>query len=137
MRVWFPLILALSLLGFAIAPVGSSAAVLGGSIQYSKAGGIAGIEEAMKIDREGRGKIARSTFRLSNREGRSLAVAIRRADLAHVRSPKGGNCCDFFAYEIRYRGHTVSWDESTERRIPRRVRELQDMLGEFYARYSG
>jgi hypothetical protein len=137
MRVWYPLLIALSLVGFAIAPVGSSAAVLRGSIEYSKSGGIAGIEEAMKIDREGRGKIARRTFRLSSRERRSLAAALRRADLASVRSPKGGGCCDFFAYEIRYRGHTVSWDESSDRLVGRRVRELQAMLGELYARYAG
>ena len=137
MRVWLPVLVALSLLGFAIAPVGSSAAVLGGSIQYSKSGGIAGIEEAMKIDRNGRGRIERATFRLSAREGRSLAAAIRRADLAHVRSPKGASCCDFFAYEIRYRGRTVTWDDGNEDQVPRRVRELQAMLGEFYERYSG
>ena len=34
MRVWLPVILALSVVGFAIAPVGSSAAVLRGSISY-------------------------------------------------------------------------------------------------------
>ena len=137
MRVWLPVILALSLLGFAIAPVGSSAAVLRGSIQYSKTGGIAGIEESMKIDRDARGKIARRTFRLSSREGKRLAAAIRRADLADVKSPKGRNCCDFFQYEIRYRGHTVTWDDGNEDQIPRRVRELQAMLGEFYERYAG
>ena len=67
----------------------------------------------------------------------SLAAAVRRADLANVRSPKGGSCCDFFAYEIRYRGHTVRWDEGNHRSLPRRVRELGAMLGEFYERYSG
>jgi hypothetical protein len=115
----------------------SSAAVLGGSIQYSKSGGIAGIEESMKIDREVRGKIARKAFRLGSREGKSLATAIRRADLANVRSPKGGNCCDFFQYEIRYRGRTITWDETTQDQLPRRVRELQDLLAELYERYAG
>ena len=137
MRVWYPVLIALSLVGFAVAPVGSSAAVLGGSIQYSKSGGFAGIEESMKIDRDGRGKIARRSFRLSGREGRGLAAAIRRADLADVRSPKGASCCDFFSYEIRYRGRTVSWDEGNDRLVPRRVRELRAMLGELYERYSG
>ena len=137
MRVWLPVLLALSLLGFAIAPVGSSAAALRGSIQYSKTGGIAGVEESMKIDREGRGKIARRAFKLPRREGRRLATAIRRADLADVKSPKEPTCCDFFAYAIRYRGHTVSWDEGNDGSLPRRVRELGAMLGEFYERYSG
>ena len=94
MRVWLPFILALSLVGFAVAPVGSSAAVLRGSISYSKSGGIAGIEESMKIDRNARGKIARRTFKLPRREGRRLATAIRRADLADVKSPKEPTCCE-------------------------------------------
>jgi hypothetical protein len=137
MRVWLPFILAVSLVGFAVAPVGSSAAVLGGSITYTKSGGIAGIEESMKIDRNARGKIARKAFRLPSRQGKSLATAIRRADLANVKSPKEPTCCDFFSYEIRYRGHTVTWDEGNEGQVPRRVRELQAMLGEFYERYAG
>ena len=62
--MWSRSLIALSLVGFAIAPVGSSAAVLRGSIEYSKSGGIAGIEESMKIDRDSRGKIARTTFKL-------------------------------------------------------------------------
>jgi hypothetical protein len=137
MRVWFSSIFAVLLVGFAIAPVGSSAAVLRGSITYTKSGGIAGVEETMKIDREARGRIARTTFRLSTREGKGLATAIRRADLASVRSPKGGGCCDFFQYEIRYGGRTLRWDETTEDRLPRRVRELRQRLSELYERYAG
>jgi hypothetical protein len=110
--------------------------VLRGSISYSKSGGIAGIEESMKIDRNARGKIARRAFRLPSREGKRLAAAIRRADLADVKSPKEPTCCDFFQYEIRYRGHTVTWDEGNEDLLPRRVRELQAMLTEFYERYA-
>ena len=121
---------------FAIAPGGSSAAVLGGSIEYSKSGGIAGIEESMKIDRDARGRSGRTTFRLTSREGRALADAIRRADLANVRSPKGGSCCDFFQYEIRYRGRTLRYDEESEDQLPRRVRELRERLGELYERYA-
>ena len=97
----------------------SSAAVLGGSIQYSKSGGIAGIEESMKIDRDGKGLIERKRFRLSARQAKSLAAAIRRADLERAKSPKGGSCCDFFQYEIRYRGRTVSWDENSEDELSR------------------
>ena len=66
----------------------------------------------MKIDRDGRGKIEKRTFRLTAREGSRLAAAIRRADLAHTRSPKSAGCCDFFFYSIRYRGHVVRWDDS-------------------------
>ena len=136
MRVWLPFILALSLVGFAVAPIGSSAAVLRGSISYSKSGGIAGIEESMKIDRNARGKIARRTFKLPRREGRRLATAIRRADLADVKSPKEPTCCDFFSYEIRYRGHTVTFDDGNADQVPRGVRELQELLAALYETYA-
>ena len=138
MRVWLPVLIALSLLGFAIAPVGSSAAVLRGSIEYSKSGGIAGIEESMKIDRDGRGKIARSDVP-ALRAARAAAWPPRSAaptsrTCAARRAPAAATSSQ---YEIRYRGHTVTWDDGNEDQVPRRVRELQAMLGEFYERYSG
>lgn len=114
----------------------SSAAALGGSIQYTKSGGIAGIEESMKIGRDHRGRIGAKTFKLTAAEARRLAGAVQRADLTRVKSPKGGGCCDFFAYEIRYRAHRVAWDETTEDRLPKRVRELSGLLGELYERYA-
>ena len=133
------LTLFIALAGFLFAACAgqSSAAVLGGSIEYSKSGGIAGIEESMKIDRDGRGRIERKRFRLSAREGKRLAAAIRRADLAHTRSPKADSCCDFFQYEIRYRGRTLSWDENSEDQLPSRVRDLRAMLAELYERHAG
>jgi hypothetical protein len=136
MKVRLTVFIALAGLVFAACAGQSSAAVLNGSIEYSKSGGIAGIDESMTIDRKGRGKIARKSFRLTSNQGRSLAAAIRRADLAHVRSPKGGSCCDFFEYSIRYRGHRVTWDENNSDQLPERVLELQSMLAELYERYA-
>ena len=89
--------LALSLVGFAIAPVGSSAAVLRGSIEYSKSGGFAGIDESMKIDRDGRGKIDRKTFRLDRREGSQPRCGDpQRRPRAREAARRARNCCDFF-----------------------------------------
>ena len=114
----------------------SSAAVLGGSIEYTKSGGIAGVEESMKIDRNARGRIGAKRFTLPARDGRALATAVRRADLARVKSPKG-TCCDFFQYEVRYRGHRVTWDEGNVDALPRRMRELHQRLATLYERYTG
>jgi hypothetical protein len=114
----------------------SSAAELAGSIEYTKSGGIAGIEESMKIDRNARGRIGAKRFTLPARDARALADAIRRADLTRVKSPKGSSCCDFFEYTISYRGHRVTWDENQEDQLPRRVRDLQERLAELYERYA-
>jgi hypothetical protein len=130
-------LIALAAVLFAACAGQSSAAVLGGSIEYSKSGGFAGIEESMKIDREARGRIERKRFRLGAREGKRLAAAIRRADRARTRSPKAGSCCDFFQYEIRYRGRTIRWDENTQDELPARVRDLQALLAELYERHAG
>jgi hypothetical protein len=129
--IWF----ALALLMLAIGGPAASAAVLGGTIQYSKAGGIAGISESMKISPDGRGKIENRTFRLTATGGTKLAAAIRRADLAHTKSPKGARCCDAFFYSIRYRGHKVEWDD-TARNLPDRISDLSTMLSRLYRRYA-
>src|SRR6478736_7685879 len=135
MKVRLITVLAVALLMLVSGAGRASAAVLGGAIDYSKSGGIAGIDESMKIDRSGRGRIEKRTFWLSAREGPRLAAAIRRADLAHTRSPKSAGCCDFFFYSIRYRGHVVRWDDSA-RALPDRISDLQTMLARLYTRYA-
>lgn len=121
---------------FAACAGSSSAAVLGGSIEYSKSGGIAGIEERMKIDRDGRGRIEARRFKLDSRQAKRLAAAIRRADLARSKSPGADSCCDFFQYAIRYRGRTLSWDENSENELSTRVRDLAAMLADLYERHA-
>jgi hypothetical protein len=113
----------------------ASAAGLGGTVQYAKSGGIAGISESMKIGSDGRGKIEARGFRLTATERSKLATALRRADLAHAKSPKGAGCCDLFYYSIRYRGHEVEWDD-TARTLPRRIADLHAMLSRLYEKYA-
>ena len=88
----------------------------------------------MKIDRSGRGRIEERTFWLSAREGPRLAAAIRRADLAHTRSPKSAGCCDAFSYSIRYRGHSVHWDDTA--RVPSGLADLSARLSGLYRKYA-
>jgi hypothetical protein len=112
----------------------ASAAGLGGTVQYSRSGGIAGISEAMKIGPDGRGKIAKRSFRLTATEGKRLATALRKADLAHTKSPKGGGCCDLLSYSIRYRGHQVRWDDASPS-MPSRISDLYSRLSRLYEKY--
>jgi hypothetical protein len=113
----------------------ASAAGLGGTVQYAKSGGIAGISESMKIESDGRGKIEARDFRLTATERSKLATALRRADLAHTKSPKGAGCCDLFYYSIRYRGHAVEWDD-TSPGLPRRIADLHSLLSRLYEKYA-
>jgi hypothetical protein len=135
MKVRETVCFALALLTLAATGTPASAAVLGGTIRYSKSGGIAGISEAMKIAPDGRGKIAERSFRLTAAEGSKLAAAIRRADLAHTKSPRAAGCCDLFYYSIRYRGHEVEWDDSS-RNVPSRISDLHSMLSRLYRKHT-
>ena len=89
----------------------------------------------MKIDRDGRGKILKRSFRLTATERSKLATAVGKADLAHAKSPKGGACCDLLYYSIRYRGHEVQWDDSS-RSMPSRISDLYSMLSRLYEKYE-
>ena len=126
---------ALALLLLTVGCGQASAAGLGGTVQYAKSGGIAGISESMKLSSDGRGKIEARAFRLTATEVSKLATALRRADLAHTKSPKGAGCCDHFSYSIRYRGHEVEWDDSA-RNLPRRIADLHTMLSSLYEKYA-
>lgn len=135
MKVHPALCLALALLILTTGCGQASAAGLGGTVQYSKSGGIAGISESMKIGSDGRGTIEKRSFRLTKTEGSKLATAIRKADLAHAKSPKATGCCDLLYYSIRYRGHEVQWDDAS-RDVPSRVSDLYSMLARIYRRYA-
>jgi hypothetical protein len=114
----------------------SSAAVLGGTISYSRSGGFAGVSERMRISPAGEGRIGTHTFRLPSKERRDLAAAIRRANLASFRSPRRADCCDMLYYAIRYRGRRVAWDDSSSHRVPERILDLYSRLADVYERYS-
>jgi hypothetical protein len=129
------LCVALALLVLTVGCGQAAAAGLGGTVQYAKSGGIAGISESMKIGSDGRGKIDKHSFRLTRNEASKLATAVRSADLGHAKSPKGASCCDVFYYSIRYRGHEVHWDD-TSRGLPRRIADLHLMLSRLYEKYA-
>ena len=65
-HVWLSLALALLVLTGGCGQ--ASAAGLGGTVKYSKSGGIAGIRESMTIGSDGRGRIEKHRFRLTATE---------------------------------------------------------------------
>jgi hypothetical protein len=135
MRTPVRLCVALALLVLTVGCGQAAAAGLGGTVQYAKSGGIAGISESMKIGSDGRGKIEKHSFRLTPNEVSKLATTARKADLGHAKSPKGAGCCDLFSYSIRYRGHGFQWDDSS-RSLPRRIADLHLMLSRLFEKYA-
>jgi hypothetical protein len=135
MKVQIGLFVALSLTVLTAGCGQASAAGLGGTVQYAKSGGIAGVQESMRIGSDGRGKILKRSFRLTAKERSKLAAAVHRADLAHAKSPKSAGCCDLFYYAIRYRGHAFEWDDTAS--VPSRIADLATMLSRLYEKYDG
>jgi hypothetical protein len=69
---------------------------------------------------------AATRFKLKAKTIEGLRRALARADFARIRSPgPDTGCADCFLYEIRYRGHEVSFDQVSE---PPRLRPVLDRL---------
>ena len=89
----------------------------------------------MKIEPDGRGKIEQRSFRLTAGERSKLAAAIRRPTSRTRRArraPAAATC----SLLVRYRGHKVSWDDTSRRKLPDRLSDLHAMLSELYERYA-
>ena len=132
----------LLLIGVLLAACGgeASAATLKGTVTYSKSGGIAGLGQELRVQKDGRAVASsyedKRSFKLSRAQLKSLTTAVTKADLAHTKSPKStGDGADGFEYGVSYRGHRVHWSDFTDD-PPQRVRRLYDLLDELYERYS-
>jgi len=100
------------------------------AIAYERSGGFAPSTSKLVVT-PGRHAVAetggsragerRVSFRIG--EGRVLAIerGLRRAGFASIESPGASGCADCFEYELRYRGHAVSIDES---QMPPRLGEV-------------
>jgi hypothetical protein len=120
---------------FAAAP--APAAVLGGPISYGCGGGFDGSTTHIQIHSTGRGKIdGGSPFKLTATEGRALRAAIKKADLAHVKSPKPTNGADIPGCGITYKGRSVDWDAMNGRSLPAAFHALARRLQRLYDKYS-
>jgi hypothetical protein len=108
------------------------------AIAYERSGGFAPMPRKLVIRpgrigtvtevRPGPNEIdsAASRFKLKPKTIEGLRRALARADFARIRSPgPDSGCSDCFLYEIRYRGHEVSFDQVSE---PARLRPVLDRL---------
>ena len=108
------------------------------AISYERGGGFAPSTSKLVVTR-GRHALAvasapqggerRVGFRIGKRRVLSLERGLRKADFGSIESPGPSGCADCFAYEIRYRGHSVSLDESQmPARLGKVVAELESVV---------
>ncbi len=106
------------------------------AIFYERSGGFAPSTSTL-IVRPGRHAVAatsgsragerRVEFRIGRRQVLALQRGLRQAGFASIEDPGESGCADCFEYEIRYRGHRLSIDESE---MPSR---LEPVIGELEA----
>lgn len=106
------------------------------AISYSRGGGYAPSVEGLVVA-PGRRAVAtvddfqnaerKVRFRLGVGRVRALQANLRRAHFSSIKSNLNSGCADCYLYEIRYRGHRVSLDESV---LPE---ELEPVIGELGA----
>ena len=106
-------------------------AQLGGTVTYTRSGGMAGLYQQLRVDRQGRDRYTslkpprRRAFRVSAGDRSRLAEALRKADLAHLRIHRSAPVADAFHFTLAYRGHRLAFQQTD---TPRRLRPLLTLL---------
>jgi hypothetical protein len=97
----------------------SAGSAHGAAIEWSKTGGIAGVRQSLTVRADRTAIAGDARKRLSAKRYARLRAVLDRADLASLkpRYPAPG-AADTFQYRVRYRGHTVSADET---KVPARL----------------
>jgi hypothetical protein len=115
----------------------SSAAMLSGTLQYAKAGGIAGVVNHLTIQPDGSAKVStrdgKRSFALSASERRRVKTAVAKADLRRINVRRGAPVSDAFGYSIRYRGRQLDFDSSA---MPAKVADLVSALDDLVTRHG-
>jgi hypothetical protein len=103
-------------------------------VTYSRGGGIAGVDERLRIEPDGSAVVSvgidgrQSSFALTDHELAQLRGELEAADLGSVdaQGPPTG-CADCFVYELTYGGRTISYDEASP--VPEPVATVVADLG--------
>jgi hypothetical protein len=125
-------VLTVTLLGFAACGGGvSSAAMLDGTLQYTRTGGLAGDIDKLTLKPDGHASVStrrgKRSFTLSKSERARVKAQVAKADLLHIEVRRGGGgvVSDGFSYTLNYHGHGLSFDQGS---IPPVVQKLIDTL---------
>jgi hypothetical protein len=93
----------------------------GALVSYTRAGGVGGVDERLRIDPDGAATIsigapedAQRTFQLSDAELARIQSLLDAADLGAVpANPQPTGCADCFVYTVEYGGRTITYDDAS------------------------
>jgi hypothetical protein len=108
----------------------------GALVVYSRTGGVAGLDERLRIEPDGTATISygepvntEKPFEISAPELERLRTLLDSADFdATPENPEQTGCADCFVYTVEYGGKTVTYDDVTEPAPS--IAELVAALGE-------
>jgi hypothetical protein len=129
-------LIALAVLLLALtAPAASAADVpkLKGTLTYARTGGIAGVDDNLRIRRDGRSLLNGREFRLRKVEREAVAKLVEEAKLEKVKVKPKPAVPDAFNHTLTYRKHTIAFDDPS---TPKKVKKLRDLLGRLIAKYD-
>jgi hypothetical protein len=103
-------------------------------VVYTRTGGFIGVQDSMKIFRDGTVSSTNGDFRLSANRVAMLRSRLRAARFSTLRRRYEADypIADGFVYGVSYAGRTVVVNE--EAKAPLRLRRVLDLLGEIFIR---
>jgi hypothetical protein len=103
------------------------------TLTYERTGGIAGVDDRLRIKRDGWSLLNGREFRLRPNEREAVATLVEEAKLERAKvSPKPA-VPDAFVHTLTYRKHTITFDDPS---TPKKVKKLRDLLGRLINKYD-
>ena len=105
-------------------------------VVYTRTGGFIGVQDSMRILRDGTVSSTNGDFRLSAKRLATLRLRLRAARFPTLRREYEADypIADGFVYGVTYGGRTVLVNE--EAKAPLRLRRVLDLLGEMFIRHT-
>jgi hypothetical protein len=103
-------------------------------VVYTRTGGFIGVQDSMKVFRDGTVTSTNGEFRLTAKRLTALRTRLRAAQFPTLRRRYEADypIADGFVYGVTYVGRTVLVNE--EAKAPLRLRRVLDLLGEMFIR---
>ena len=103
-------------------------------VVYTRMGGFIGVQDSMKVAREGTVSSTNGDFRLSAKRLATLRARLRAARFPTLKRKYDADypIADGFVYGVTYGGRRVVVNE--EAKAPPRLRRVLDLLGEIFIR---
>jgi hypothetical protein len=129
---------AIALAALALALLAPAAAAgekpkLKGTLTYERAGGIAGLDDSLRIKRDGWSLLNGREFRLRPGERQALAKLVTDAKLERVKVKPKPAVPDAVIHTLTYRKHTITFDDTS---TPKKVKKLRALLGRLISKYD-